>query len=194
MANSEKADYPVKAFRDAAAFREWLAENHARAAGVWLRFFKKDSGKKTVTYAEALDQALCFGWIDGQVKKFDEASWIQKFTPRRTRSVWSKRNVEHTERLIAAGLMQPAGLAAIEAAKGDGRWEAAYDSPSKAAVPADFLEELAKHKKAHAFFKALNRANVYAIAYRLQTAKKAETRQRRMKQILEMLKRGEKFH
>lgn len=190
----EKSDYPVKSFRTAEAFRKWLEAHHARAAGLRLRFFKKDSGKKSITYAEALDVALCYGWIDGHVKKFDEKSWAQKFTPRRARSAWSRRNTEHVKRLTAAGLMRPAGMAAIEAAKAEGRWAAAYDSPRNMQVPADFLERLSKDRKALAFFKTLNRVNVYAIAYRLQNVKKAETRERRMMIILEMMKRAEKFH
>ena len=181
-------------FRSAAAFRKWLEKNHADEEGLWLRFFKKASGERTITYAEALDQALCFGWIDGQAKPFDERSWMQRFTPRRPRSGWSRRNTEHVNRLIERGLMTPAGLQAVAAAKADGRWQAAYDSPGQAAPPKDFLDALTKNKKAKAFFESLNKANTYAIVYRLQTAKKPETRERRMKMILEMLKRGEKFH
>ena len=182
------------AFKTAAAFRAWLEVNHGQCEGIWLRLFKKDSGQATVTYAEALDEALCFGWIDGQVKSLDELSWIQKFTPRRARSGWSKRNTEHVERLIRAGLMMPAGLLAVTAAKADGRWQTAYDSPKNARPPEDFLKALGKNKKAKAFFETLNRANVYAIVHRLQTAKKPETRARRMEMILARLGRGEKFH
>jgi uncharacterized protein YdeI (YjbR/CyaY-like superfamily) len=184
----------IIAFKSAADFRDWLAAHHDRCDGIWLRFFKKDSGKKSVTYAEALDQALCHGWIDGQLKKHDELSWIQKFTPRRAQSKWSKRNTGHVERLTKAKLMHEAGLKAVEAAKADGRWQAAYDSPRNAATPPDFLKRLAEDKKALAFFKTLNRANIYAIAYRLQTAKKPETRARWAEKILAMLSRGEKFH
>lgn len=172
----------------------WLAVNHGKCDGIWLRLFKKDSGRATVTYAEALDQALCFGWIDGQVKSLDELSWIQKFTPRRARSGWSKRNTEHVERLTKAGLMMPAGLLAVEAAKADGRWKSAYESPKNAKPPEDFLRALGKNRKAKVFFETLNRANVYAIVYRLQTAKKPETRARRMEIILAMLAKGGKFH
>jgi uncharacterized protein YdeI (YjbR/CyaY-like superfamily) len=181
-------------FTSPTEFRKWLEENHANSDGVWLRFFKKDSGRKSVNHAEALDQALCFGWIDGQAKPKDERSWLQKFTPRRAKSGWSKLNTAHVERLIKAGQMARAGLAAVAAAKADGRWQIAYDSPRNAAPPEDFLKALGKHKKARAFFETLNRSNVYAIIYRLQTAKKPETRQKRMRLILEMLKRGEKFH
>jgi uncharacterized protein YdeI (YjbR/CyaY-like superfamily) len=190
----QKPEYAVKAFKSDDAFRKWLGAQHAKCPGIWVRFFKKASGEKTVTYAEALDVALCYGWIDGQVKPCCEKSWLQKFTPRRPKSAWSKRNTEHAERLIKAGLMQPAGLAQVEAAKIDGRWHSAYDSPSQMQAPPDFLERLARDKKALAFFQTLNRVNIYAIAYRLQTCKKPETRERRMQLFLDMMKRGEKFH
>jgi uncharacterized protein YdeI (YjbR/CyaY-like superfamily) len=181
-------------FETAVEFRGWMEKNHAAAEEIWLRYFKKASGEKTVTYAEALDVALCFGWIDGQVKPFDERSWLQRFTPRRPKSQWSKRNTSHVERLTKLGLMTAAGLKAVEAAKADGRWQAAYCSPREAAPPEDFLKALAKNKKAQAFFNALNRANVYAIVYRLQTARKPETRKERMKLILTMMRAGKKFH
>jgi uncharacterized protein YdeI (YjbR/CyaY-like superfamily) len=181
-------------FKSAASFRRWLTKNHRGCEGIWLRFFKKASGEKTITYAEALDEALCHGWIDGQVKPCDAQSWLQKFVPRRPKSGWSKRNTQHAERLEKAGKMKPAGVQAMEAAKADGRWAAAYDSPRNATPPEDFLRALKKSAKAKAFFETLNRANVYAIVYRLQTAKKPETRERRMKMILGMLEEGKKFH
>jgi uncharacterized protein YdeI (YjbR/CyaY-like superfamily) len=181
-------------FKSPAAFRRWLEKNHASSDGLWLRIFKKDSGEKSITYAEAVDQALCYGWIDGLKKSHDALSWIQKFTPRRPRSGWSQINTGHVERLILAGAMTPAGLKVVEAAKADGRWAAAYASPRNATPPEDFLKQLGKHKKAKAFFDTLNKANVYAIVYRLQTAKKPETRERRMKLILEMMQQGKKFH
>jgi uncharacterized protein YdeI (YjbR/CyaY-like superfamily) len=181
-------------FTSPTEFRKWLEENHANSDGVWLRFFKKDSGRKSINHAEALDQALCFGWIDGQANPKDERSWLQKFTPRRARSGWSKLNTAHVERLIKAGQMARAGLEAVAAARADGRWQIAYDSPRNAVPPEDFLKALEKHRKAKSFFETLNRSNVYAIIYRLQTAKKPETREKRMAMILEMLKRGEKFH
>ena len=165
-----------------------------RSDGILLRIYKKDSGVTSVTYAEALDQALCFGWIDGQKKPRDNESWLQKFTPRRAKGVWSKRNTEHAERLIKSGAMAPAGLKEVTAAKEDGRWKAAYDSPGSATPPDDFLTALNKNKKAKAFFETLNKSNIYAIVYRLQTAKKPETRTKRMKMILAMMARGEKFH
>jgi uncharacterized protein YdeI (YjbR/CyaY-like superfamily) len=182
------------AFKSSAEFRGWLETNHDKTDVLWLRIFKKGSGEPSITYAEALDQALCHGWIDGQKKPYDESSWLQKFTPRRPKSGWSKINTEHVERLRKAGQMVPAGLKAVEAAKADGRWKAAYDPPRKASPPEDFLKALAKSKKAKTFLEGLNKANVYAIVYRLQTAKKPETRERRMKMILAMLDRGEAFH
>ena len=181
-------------FRSAAEFRSWLEINQAVSDGIWLRIFKKDSGQKSVTYAEALDQSLCYGWIDGQKQAHDEVSWLQKFTPRRVKSGWSKLNTEHAERLIKSKQMARAGLEAIEAAKADGRWQAAYDSSRNAVLPDDFLKALDKDEKAKVFFKTLNKANIYAIVHRLQTAKKPETREKRKKMILEMLARGEKFH
>jgi uncharacterized protein YdeI (YjbR/CyaY-like superfamily) len=185
---------PTLTFTSSHAWRIWLAENHAASGGVWLRFYKKGSGVKSVTYAEALEEALCFGWIDGQRQKFDDESYLQKFTPRRPKSGWSKINVGHTERLIRDGRMMPAGLRAIDAAKSDGRWERAYDSPSRMAVPEDFLNALAKSKKAKAFFEKLDKTNRFSIGYRLQTAKDAATRKRRMTAIIDMLKNGERFH
>jgi uncharacterized protein YdeI (YjbR/CyaY-like superfamily) len=184
----------IAAFSSAKELEQWLAKNHAKSTGIWLRFFKKNSGVPSVSYSEALDAAICFGWIDGQLKKYDEESWLRKFTPRRPKSVWSKRNREHAERLIRDGKMQTTGLQEVEAAKQDGRWKAAYDSASKMEIPDDFLKELAKNKRAKAFFETLNRANVYAIVWRLQTAKKPETRQRRLVTILAMLAKEQKFH
>jgi uncharacterized protein YdeI (YjbR/CyaY-like superfamily) len=171
-----------------------LAVNHGSSGGVWLRIFKKDSGEPSLTYAEALEEALCFGWIDARKERYDDSSWLQRFTRRRLKSRWSKINTQHAERLIRAGRMKAAGQAQIDAAKRDGRWTAAYDSPSKATFPVDFLAALRRHKRAKAFFESLNKANRYAIAYRLQTAKKPETKQRRMEIILAMLARGEAFH
>jgi uncharacterized protein YdeI (YjbR/CyaY-like superfamily) len=181
-------------FRTSAEFRKWLSANHRQSDGIWLRIFKKDSGEPTVTYAEALDDALCFGWIDGQKQSHDDFSWRQRFTPRRPQSGWSKINTQHAKRLIKAGRMKAAGQAQINAAKKDGRWTAAYDSQSTATFPEDFLAAVRRNKKTNAFFESLSKTNRYAIAYRLQTAKKPETRQRRMKMILAMLNRGEAFH
>jgi uncharacterized protein YdeI (YjbR/CyaY-like superfamily) len=173
---------------------KWLAAHHGTSDGVWLRFFKKGSEVVGLSRAEALDEALCYGWIDGQAKNHDDVSWLQKFTPRRKKSIWSKINVGHATRLIEAGRMKPAGLREIEQARQDGRWADAYDSPSRSTTPEDFLAALSKNKKAAAFFETLNKANRYAITWRLQTAKKPETRQRRMMTIIAMLAKKQAFH
>jgi len=183
-----------QSFKTPNQWRNWLAKHHAQPEGIWLRFFKKASGAKSITYAEALDEALCFGWIDGQLKKYDSESWVQKFTPRRSKSVWSKRNREHVARLIKEKRMTAAGLKAVAIAKQDGRWERAYDSPKNMQVPPDFLRALRKDKNAYAFFQTLNKANTYAIAWRLHTARKPETRERRMQALLEMLGQGKPLH
>ncbi|HTA16154.1 MAG TPA: YdeI/OmpD-associated family protein [bacterium] len=184
----------IRAYATAKDWSVWLKKHHAVPEGVWIRFFKKGSGVPTITYAEALDEALCWGWIDGHVRALDEQSWIHRFTPRRPRSSWSKLNREHVARLGKAGRMTPRGLAQVAAAKADGRWDRAYESPSSHTIPDDFLQAVAQDKKTKAFFMSLNRANLYAISYRLQTAKKPETRERRFAQILAMLKEGKKFH
>jgi uncharacterized protein YdeI (YjbR/CyaY-like superfamily) len=194
LTKTEKKDFPVLFFDSQEEWRTWLEQNHNDARGVWLRFYKKGSGITSLNYTGALDEALCYGWIDGQSKTFDEKSYLQKFTPRRAKSIWSKRNIEHIGRLIKEGKMKPSGLKEAESAKADGRWDRAYDSPGNLSMPEDFLLKLSKDKKALAFFESLNKANTYAITWRLQTAKKPETRERRMKLILEMLSRGEKFH
>jgi uncharacterized protein YdeI (YjbR/CyaY-like superfamily) len=192
MAPNNDSDFV--AFPSPKEWARWLAVNHADSKGVWLRFFKKASGTESVSHAEALAIALCYGWIDGQLKKHDEQSWLRKFTPRRPKSIWSKRNRELVEQLAQAGKMKPAGFKEMAAAKQDGRWDRAYDSPSKMTVPADFLKALTKNKHARLFFKTLNKANIYAIAWRLQTAKKTETRDKRMQEIIAMLAKGQAFH
>jgi len=184
----------IMTFTSSGDFRNWLAKNHGQSDGILLRIYKKDSGVATVTYAEALDQALCFGWIDGQRRPNDQQSWLQKFTPRRPKSGWSRNNTGHAERLIKSGEMAPSGLKEVKAAKADGRWKAAYDSFADAVVPDDFIKELARNKNAKAFFATLNKTNLYSIAYRLQTAKTPETKQKRTQAIIEKLARGEKFH
>jgi len=185
---------PILAFSSQKAFETWLSKKHASVSGVWIQFFKKDSDTKTITHAEALDVALQYGWIDSQLKPYDAVSYLHKFTPRGSRSIWSKINTEHAERLIKEKKMKPAGLTQVEAAKKDGRWEAAYASSKTIEIPADFLKGLKKNKEASKFFKSLNKANIYAIAWRLHTAKKPETRQKRMETILEMLASGKSFH
>jgi uncharacterized protein YdeI (YjbR/CyaY-like superfamily) len=185
---------PVLEFKTAKAFETWLMKNHDKSNGLWLKLFRKDSEQKSISYAEALDIALCYGWIDGQKQAHDEQAWLQRFCPRGAKSIWSKKNTEHIERLINEGRMKPAGLEAVEKAKADGRWEKAYDSPSKMTIPEDFLKELSKNKKAEAMFKGLNKTNLFSIGFRLQTAKKQETKEKRIKEIIEMLAKGEKFH
>jgi len=188
------AEPPVKEFRTPAAWAKWLAGHHGDEGGVWLKFAKKGTGVTTVTYAEALEVALCWGWIDAQVKRLDETYYLQRFTPRRSRSRWSKINRENAERLIRAKKMQPPGLAQVEAAKADGRWEAAYDSPAAATVPDDLARALRGNKEAREFFATISSQNRYAILHRIQAAKRAETRARRIAQFVEMLARGETLH
>jgi uncharacterized protein YdeI (YjbR/CyaY-like superfamily) len=187
-------DFDTIAFPSAKDWERWLTKGHRKSGGVWLQFFKKGSGIASLCYEEALAVALCYGWIDGQLKKHDGDSWLRKFTPRRPNSIWSKRNCELVEQLTKSDKMRPSGLKEIAAAKADGRWGRAYDSPSKTIVPADFLKLLSKNRKANAHFKTLNKANIYAITWRLQTAKKAETREKRMTAIIEMLSKGQSFH
>src|SRR5690606_18884108 len=170
----------------------WLERNHASEPEAWLRLAKKGSGAKTVSRAEALEVALCYGWIDGQARTQDEAYWLQRFTPRTRRSKWSKINCEAAEALIRAGRMKPAGLAAVEAAKADGRWAAAYAPPSTIEVPADLAAALEKNPEAAARFRELDSQNRYAILYRIHDAKKPETRARRIEKFVAMLARGEK--
>ena len=187
-------ELPVLLFEDQAAWAEWLERHHAGAPGVWLRHAKKDGGLRSVSYAEALDVALCYGWIDSQKRSWDDRSWIQKWGPRGPRSIWSRINRDKVEALVAAGRMRPPGLAAVEAAKADGRWDAAYSSQSTATVPDDLQAALDANPRAAAFFATLNGANRYAILFRVQTAKKPETRAKRIAGFIEMLERGEKIH
>ncbi len=188
-------ELPELIVRDAAAWREWLANHHADPTGVWLVLAKKGTEKPTsLTYDQALEEALCHGWIDGQAGRRDEATYRQRFTPRRRRSAWSKRNTGIAERLIAEDRMHPAGHAEVERAKADGRWEAAYAGPARMEVPADLAEALAAEPKAQAMFEGLNGQNRYAILYRIATAKRAETRARKIEQFVAMLSRGETVH
>jgi uncharacterized protein YdeI (YjbR/CyaY-like superfamily) len=189
-----KVEAPTLTFSSPKEWEKWLKKNQKLTSGIWLRMYKKNTGIASVNYAEALDVALCYGWIDGQKKSFDELSWLQKFTPRRARSLWSKRNIEHVERLEKSGLMTDFGRKEVDAAKADGRWEQAYDSQSTMELPPEFLKELEKHKKAKEFFTSLSKANKFAIAWRIQTAKKIETKEKRIKTLVEMLIRGEKIH
>ncbi len=192
--SEREAQAPVLSFSSAAQWEKWLAKNHSSSGGVWLKIGKKGAGKSSLSYSAALDVALCYGWIDGQKRAFDHEFWLQRFTRRGPKSGWSKINTKHAERLIQSKKMKVSGLRQIEEAKKDGRWHAAYDSARTANIPEDFLKLIERDKKAHAFFKTLDKTNLYSISYRLQTAKKPETREKRMKAIIEMLSRGEKFH
>jgi uncharacterized protein YdeI (YjbR/CyaY-like superfamily) len=188
------ADEPVLAFPAVDDWAGWLAAEHDTASGVWIRFAKKGTGIPSVRYAEVLDLALCYGWIDGQVRRLDEQFYVQRFTPRRPGSKWSKVNCAKATELIAAGRMRPAGLRQVELAKSDGRWAAAYDPPSGATVPADLRRELDRNDAARAFFDALDSHNRYAVLHRIQDAKKPETRARRIARYVAMLAANEKIH
>lgn len=185
---------PVLLFASQKDWRAWLDKNNSQPQGVWLKHAKKSAGKMSVSYQEALEEALCYGWIDSQKQTYDSDYYLQKFTTRGPKSIWSKNNVAKAESLIKMGRMQPSGLAAVKAAKQDGRWDAAYDSPSTIVVPEDFQAALNKNPKAKQFFETLNKANVYAFCWRVQTAKKPETRMARIEKFIDMLNRGEKLH
>jgi uncharacterized protein YdeI (YjbR/CyaY-like superfamily) len=187
-------DDPVLGFESQGDWAAWLAGNHDTSSGLWLKIAKAGSGLPTVTYAEAVESALCWGWIDGQKRKLDDAHWLQRFTPRRARSVWSKINREKAEALIAAKRMQPPGLAEVERAKADGRWDAAYDGQRTATVPEDLQAALDADPAAAKAFAELDSTNRYAILYRVQDAKRAETRARRIEKFVAMLKAGERLH
>ena len=189
------ADPPQLIVRDAAAWRTWLAENVDEQAGVWLVLAKKGTTDPTsLSYAAALEEALCHGWIDGQARRRDEGSYVQRFTPRRRRSMWSQRNVGIVERLTADGRMHPQGLSEVARAKADGRWEVAYAGPATAEIPADLTEALAARPEAQAMFENLTSQNRFAVLHRLGAAKRQETRARRIEQYIDMLARGETFY
>jgi uncharacterized protein YdeI (YjbR/CyaY-like superfamily) len=187
-------DLPILLFAGPTDLEAWLEANAATSPGLWLKIAKKGAPEPSVTYAEALELALCFGWIDSQKRGLDETHFLQRFTPRRPRGRWSKINREKAEALEVAGALRPAGAAEVAAAKADGRWEAAYEGARTAEVPADLQRELDANPTAAAFFADLDGANRYAILYRLQEAKKPETRERRLRKFLAMLERGEKIH
>ncbi len=184
----------IRLFPTPASWAAWLGKNHETSSGVWLRLAKKSSGVSSVTYAEAIDIALCYGWIDGQKKPDDTRYWLQRFTPRSGKSIWSKINRAKALSLIESGHMKPAGLREIERAKKDGRWEGAYDSARTAEVPTDLQSALDSSARAKKFFSTLDGANRYAILFRIQTAKKPETRAARIRKFVEMLAKGEKIH
>jgi len=187
-------DLPILTFESPDSWREWLLQNHTQPTGVWLTFAKKSSKKVSISYDEALEEALCYGWIDALKRAYDEDYWLQKFVPRGPKSMWSKINVAKVENLIKTHKMQPAGLATVETAKKNGMWLAAYDSPSTTTVPDDFQAALNANPQAKKFFETLNRANVYGFCWRIQTAKKPETRKARIDTFIAMLNRGEKLH
>ena len=193
MAHEMPTDLPIRHFRNAAAWEKWLSA-HPDDKGLWLKIAKKDSGVASVSYVEALDVALCHGWIDGLKRSCDEQFFLQRFTPRRPKSLWSKINIGKVEALVAGGRMGAAGLREVDAAKADGRWHAAYDSASRISVPDDLAAALKKNRKAAAFFEKLDKTNRYSVLWRVQTAKKPETRAARIATLVAMLAKGEKIH
>jgi uncharacterized protein YdeI (YjbR/CyaY-like superfamily) len=188
------AEADIRRFRNQKDWENWLERHHDKSSGLWIRLSKKGSKLPSVTYGEALESALCYGWIDAQKRADSDQAFLQRFTPRRSRSIWSKINREKVLALIANGRMRPAGLEEVKRAQADGRWDAAYDSPSTATVPDDFQEALDRNPRAKRFFATLSSANRYAILWRLQTAKKPETRVRRVALFVEMLEKGETIH
>ncbi|HEY7348505.1 MAG TPA: YdeI/OmpD-associated family protein [Ktedonobacterales bacterium] len=185
---------PTIPFDTPQSWEAWLQENHTSARGIWLKIAKKETGIPSVDYAQALDAALCYGWIDGQKAPFDDQYWLQKFTPRGPKSGWSKINCAKATALIAQGRMQPAGLHQIELAQADGRWQAAYDSQSSISIPDDFQRQLDTNPQAHTFFNTLNSVNRYAILYRIQTARRPETRAARISKFIAMLSNEQKIY
>lgn len=190
----QSVDLPILSFETQSSLEDWLKSNAASSAGVWLQIAKKGSGIASVTYDEAVESALCYGWIDSHKKTYDEKTWIQKFTPRGARSIWSKVNKDKSEALIAVGRMSEQGLKAIENAKQNGNWDNAYEPQSVATMPEDFARELERNSKAKAFYDMLNVQNKYAILFRIKNAKKQETRANRIQQFISMLERGEKIY
>jgi uncharacterized protein YdeI (YjbR/CyaY-like superfamily) len=185
---------PVLPFASQRVLEAWLKKHHSDPNGIWLKIAKKGAGIPSVSYSEAVDAALCYGWIDGQKAPLDDEYWLQKFTPRRPKSGWSRINCDRAASLIEQGRMKPPGMRQVELAKADGRWDAAYDSQSKIAVPPDLQSELDKNPKAQNFFLTLNSVNRYAILYRIQTAKKLETRAARIQKFVEMLSKQQKIY
>lgn len=187
-------DLPILYCEDVLSFEHWLGDNFDSSPGIWLQIAKKDSGMNSVTYKEALDIALCYGWIDSQKEKLDEVFWIQRFTPRKTSSIWSKVNKEKAELLIAKGRMKPSGFKAIETAKQNGQWDKAYESQRNASLPEDLAIELERNNKAKTFYDSLDSQNKYAILFRIHQAKKQETRMKRIQQFVAMLEKGETLY
>lgn len=185
---------PVILFGNQKELNKWLSENYSQTHGIWIKIAKKNSGKASVTYNEAVEEALSYGWIDGQVNRYNDDYYIQKFTPRGPKSVWSKINVTKVENLIKENRLQPSGLEAVKVAKSNGRWDTAYDSSSTFTIPKDFQAALKENPKAKQIFETLNRANTYAIYWQLETAKRPETRQARIEKFIDMLNKGQKVH
>jgi uncharacterized protein YdeI (YjbR/CyaY-like superfamily) len=185
---------PVMSFESTDAWDAWLAAHHADSPGLWLKIAKKGAAGRTISYSEALDVALCHGWIDGQKGRYDDDYWLQRFTPRKPSSKWSKINTERVAALTASGRMRPAGLREVERAQADGRWEQAYESQSRVTVPEDLARALAANERARAFFATLDSANRYAILYRIGAAKKPETRAKRIDTYVAMLSEHKKIH
>lgn len=187
-------DLPVYSFETKEEFYDWLSVNHANDSPFWLRYFKKASNIPSIVHTEAVDAALCWGWIDGLLNKFDEVSYVVRFTQRRPKSMWSKINVEKVHKLIEQGLMQPHGLKHVESAKKDGRWDRAYEPASKMKIPDDFIDRLKKIPAAYEFYKTLNKANIFAIGFRLSTTADPAKREQKIIKIIEMLEKEQKFH
>jgi uncharacterized protein YdeI (YjbR/CyaY-like superfamily) len=185
---------PVLSFESAQAFEDWLAANHTQTSGFWLRYYKKASRLPTIVHDEAVDIALCWGWIDGLLNKYDEQSYLVRFTPRRPKSIWSQVNVAKVEKLIQSGRMQPSGLIHVEAAKRDGRWDKAYAPASTMEVPPDFVALVQQEPETYAFYQTLNKTNLFAIGFRLSTIVDPVKREAKMNQLLEMLRNKRKFH
>ena len=194
MMGQNKPDLPMLSFESQESFEGWLEKYHADSVGIWLKLAKKGSNISSVGYDEAVESALCYGWIDSQNASFDNQYWLQKFSPRRTKSKWSQMNCEKAEALIAAGRLQPAGIRQVELAKEDGRWKSAYTSQSRITIPDDFQSQLDSNQKAKDFFSTLNSINRYAILHRIQAAKKPETRAQRINKYIEMLANNEKIY
>jgi uncharacterized protein YdeI (YjbR/CyaY-like superfamily) len=184
----------IAQFQSTTQWDKWLAKNYSRSNGIWIRFFKKASDVSSINTSDALDVALCYGWITGQARPYDERSWLGRFVPRRPKSIWSKINTKRAETLILQGRMKPPGLKQVQQAKRDGRWDRAYSPPSTAKLPEDFIKALQNNKEAEAFFRTLNRANIYSVVFRLENAKNEESRRMKIKQMIQMFEKGEKFH
>jgi uncharacterized protein YdeI (YjbR/CyaY-like superfamily) len=194
IAVTTPSDLPVLSFPDQAAFEEWLEENHATSPGIYVKIAKKAAGEPSVTQQQMVESMLCFGWIDGRANRLDDLYFLQRVTPRRPKSPWSQKNVEWVGRLVEAGRMRPAGLAAVEAAQADGRWEQAYAGPATITVPDDLAAALAAEPEAQKTFDALNRTNRYAVLWRVHTARTPKGRAQRITSLVEMLAKGEQFH